>query len=353
MSDPLFFGRHIVELRATDNALVRSYVWWLDLSGTMDGAGGVGGLLWLTLHPASGAPVGTHFCAYDGNGNIVALLAASDGSVNARYEYSPFAEPIRLTGPAAGLNPFRFSTKRTCNTTDLVLYEYRAYSSTVGRWLSRDPIEEEGGLNIYAFVDNSPIDWVDILGERSNVAVDFSIPSTIPGLNGYVRGDLWKDDCCINGSLFIAAELAPPGFHTIERLANRFNIHFELGARGGGRVEVNYCAGQGCLSAKVCARLEAFARAEYRGFGGRPRRGGFTRIRFGAAAEGAAELCLDLCSGAVTFGSDVSFYGYLNFGTRHFNRSYTFGWNWSLPVSQVGTWPHAAVLRRTGWCCNN
>jgi hypothetical protein len=62
---------------------------------------------------------------------------------------------------------------------------------------------------------------------------------------------------------------------------------------------------------------------------------------------------LDLCSGAVTFGSDVSFYGYLNFGTRHFNRSYTFGWNWSLPVSQVGTWPQGAVLRRTGWCCNN
>jgi len=46
---------------------------------------------------------------------------------------------------AAGLNPFRFSTKRTDNTTDLVLYEYRAYSPTLGRWLNRDPIGETGG----------------------------------------------------------------------------------------------------------------------------------------------------------------------------------------------------------------
>jgi hypothetical protein len=134
ISDPLLFGRHIAELNASDNALVRTYVWGLDLSGTEQGAGGVGGLLWLTQH--AGPNTGTHFAAYDGNGNIVALSAASDGSETARYEYGPFGEPIRLTGPLPPLNPFRFSTKRTDPTTDLVLYEYRAYSPTLGRWLS-------------------------------------------------------------------------------------------------------------------------------------------------------------------------------------------------------------------------
>ncbi len=142
VSDPVLFGRHVVELNATDNTLVRSYVWGLDLSGTMDGAGGVGGLLWVTLHTASGSAAGTHFTAYDGNGNVVALVSATTGTETARYEYGPFGEAIRATGPAASLNPFRFSTKRTCNTTDLVLYEYRAYSPVLGRWLSRDPIEE-------------------------------------------------------------------------------------------------------------------------------------------------------------------------------------------------------------------
>jgi len=150
VSDPTLFGRHVIELNAT-NVVVRTYVWGLDLSATMDGAGGVGGLLWVTLHTGSGAGVGTHFCAYDGNGNIVALSAASDGSETARYEYGPFAEPIRVTGPAAALNPFRFSTKRTDNTTDLVVYEYLAYSPSFGRWLSRDPLGQVGEVNICAF----------------------------------------------------------------------------------------------------------------------------------------------------------------------------------------------------------
>jgi RHS repeat-associated protein len=129
--------RHMRELPATNNALVRSYVWGLDLSGTLEVAGGVGGLLWISNFQS---PIGTHFVGYDGNGNVVALVSAATGTETARYEYGPFGEPIRLTGPAANLNPFRFSTKRTCNTTDLVLYEYRAYSPTRGGWLSRDPI---------------------------------------------------------------------------------------------------------------------------------------------------------------------------------------------------------------------
>ena len=161
ISDPMLFGRHIVELNGTNNSLVRTYVWGLDLSGTMDGAGGVGGLLWVTLHTATGPAAGPHFAAYDGNGNVAALVSATAGTETARYEYGPFAEPIRLTGPAANQNPFRFSTKRTCNTTDLILYEYRAYSPRLGRWMSRDPIDESGGLNLYIFVGNMPVFRLD------------------------------------------------------------------------------------------------------------------------------------------------------------------------------------------------
>jgi len=217
VSDPLLFGRHVIELNASNNALVRSYVWGLDLSGTMDGAGGVGGLLWVTLHTVSGPAAGTHFVAYDGNGNIVVLSAASDGSETARYEYGPFGEPIRVTGPArATLNPFRFSTKRTCNTTDLVVYEYRAYSPALGRWLSRDPIgelgfmllgggtlpitgmefddesngapiSERGDENLYVFVGNDPISFLDILG-----LVDFRFEPVVGELSGMiVRAGHW------------------------------------------------------------------------------------------------------------------------------------------------------------------
>ncbi len=48
--------------------------------------------------------------------------------------------------------------------TDLVYYGYRYYSPALGRWLSRDPIEEQGGLNLYAFVNNDPVNKWDVLG---------------------------------------------------------------------------------------------------------------------------------------------------------------------------------------------
>jgi len=164
VSDPMLFGRHIVELNATNNALVRSYVWGLDLSGSLSGAGGVGGLLWVTLHTVSGPAAGTHFAAYDGNGNVVGLVSATTGTETARYEYGPFGEPIRITGPAVTLNPFRFSTKRTDNTTDFVLYEYRIYIPSLGRWPNRDPIGERGGADLYGFVANDPVGTFDLYG---------------------------------------------------------------------------------------------------------------------------------------------------------------------------------------------
>jgi RHS repeat-associated protein len=164
VSDPMLFGRHIVELNATNNTLVRSYAWSLDLSGTKDGAGGVGGLAWVTLHTASGSASGTHFVCYDGNGNIVALVSATTGDVTARYEYGPFGEPIRISGPAATLNPFRFSTMRGDDVMDLLFYARRAYTAAQGRFLSRDPIAEEWGANLYAFCGNDPVESVEILG---------------------------------------------------------------------------------------------------------------------------------------------------------------------------------------------
>jgi RHS repeat-associated protein len=214
VSDPMLFGRHIVELNATNNSLVRSYAWGLDLSGTMDSAGGVSGLLWVTLHTVSGPAAGTHFASYDGNGNVVALVSATTGTETACYEFGPFGEPIRVTGPAATLNPFRFSTKRTCNTSDLVLYEYRAYSPCLGRWLSRDPIGEAGSGNLYGFVDNRPSNSSDLLG----------LSNSTGGANAAEKAWCWANPicCCVarNSGAEVKAEMAKryPGWqdNTVE-----------------------------------------------------------------------------------------------------------------------------------------
>jgi RHS repeat-associated protein len=71
---------------------------------------------------------------------------------------------IRSTGPQAKANPFRFSTKYTDEESDLVYYGYRYYSPSLGRWINRDPIEEEGGQNLYAFVGNGTPNTTDSLG---------------------------------------------------------------------------------------------------------------------------------------------------------------------------------------------
>lgn len=80
---------------------------------------------------------------------------------------------MRATGPLARVNLFRWSTQYTDDETDLVHYLFRSYNSSTGCWLSRDPIEEEVGLNVYAFVSDNPINKIDKFGLAS---------STTPGV---------------------------------------------------------------------------------------------------------------------------------------------------------------------------
>lgn len=153
-------GWHCVaELNATNNALVRSYLWGLDLSGTLAGAGGIGGILAI-----NSVANGVHFYAYDGNGNVTTLIKGSDGAFSANYEYDPFGQTIRATGAIAQENPYRFSTKRNDDATALVHYEFRVYRPSTGTWLSRDPSGEESGANLFGYCVNATPGTIDVLG---------------------------------------------------------------------------------------------------------------------------------------------------------------------------------------------
>jgi len=163
-------------------AVVRKYTWGLDLSGSIHGAGGIGGLL--AVEETQGTYQGTYWFFYDGNGNVGQLvktvkdvqgnITGVESTLAAHYEYDPYGNVINSNGPYKDANPIRFSTKWFDAETHLGYWGYRSYSPPLGRWLSRDPIEEkEGGLNLYAFVKNSPIDRWDFLGlwnERDHYA---------------------------------------------------------------------------------------------------------------------------------------------------------------------------------------
>ena len=147
--------------------LIRSYTWGLDIARSLTDAGGVGALL--QIHDYSLNK--DYFPSYDGNGNIAALFDASSagGTCVAKYEYSPYGEFLRCEGDYAKENPFRFSTKFTDDETGLVYYGHRYYSPSLGRFINRDPIEEQGGLNLYGFCGNNSVNRWDYLG---NVTVN-------------------------------------------------------------------------------------------------------------------------------------------------------------------------------------
>jgi RHS repeat-associated protein len=135
----IYDGWNLMAIVDSTLAVFRAYVWGLDLSGSLQGAGGVGGLL-----VATGSGINPQFYCYDGNGNVLVLLRATDGKETARYEYGPFGETLLATGIRSGDNPFRFSTKFCDTETGQLYYGYRFYNGSVGRWLSRDPLYEEG-----------------------------------------------------------------------------------------------------------------------------------------------------------------------------------------------------------------
>jgi len=95
---------------------------------------------------------------------VVCTINCADGTISAHYEYDPFGRLVCKEGSYAEDNEYRFSTKRYCQQWSLYDYGYRHYSPDLGRWMSRDPIGEDGGQNVYIYCVNKPITKSDIYG---------------------------------------------------------------------------------------------------------------------------------------------------------------------------------------------
>jgi len=151
----------------------------------------------------------TVFYCHDANKNVTDLVDTSGDSV-AHYEYSPFGVITEQTGTFAGNNPFRFSNEYFDDDIQKVVFLYRFYDPWLGKFLSRDPIGKAGGLNLYGFVQNEPINSIDLLGLQGYaVPIDPSMYYTALGFQTIV--DLFsslipKKSCSYTGESYVGGK---------------------------------------------------------------------------------------------------------------------------------------------------
>jgi RHS repeat-associated protein len=207
LSDTLFLydGWNIVSEWPAGSAPsdAKYYAWGLDVSQTMQGAGGAGGLIasfsslvgdldkdgdidGSDLAQLAGDPglldmgvfaskfgfagsssisslYGSYYF-YDSNGNVGQFINGTDSEILSHYEYDSYGNSIAAYSVMADINPYQFSTKYYDAEFGLYYYGYRYYSPELGRWVKRDPIEERGGINLYGFVGNDGVNGIDLFG---------------------------------------------------------------------------------------------------------------------------------------------------------------------------------------------
>ena len=105
----------------------------------------------------------TLYYATDANMNVTALLN-STGSCLARWTYDSYDQPTRTYGSSDYSNEILFAGYRYDSETGLYHVRHRAYHPGLGRWLNQDPIGELGGINLYAYVLNDPLNLIDPYG---------------------------------------------------------------------------------------------------------------------------------------------------------------------------------------------
>ncbi|WP_157210793.1 RHS repeat-associated core domain-containing protein [Verrucomicrobium spinosum] len=157
----------------------RWFIWGRDVSGTWDGAGGIGGLV--AIEEEGGRRL---LVVDDGLGNITALINQVNGETVAKFDYTPYGE-LKVSSGDVNACPFRYQSKYYDAETGLSYFGFRYYSAKLGRWISRDPLGEAGGFNLYGYCGNDPVNRWDYLG------MDSGIWDKVVATDDFMDGLLW------------------------------------------------------------------------------------------------------------------------------------------------------------------
>lgn len=190
----LYDGGDVVRDLGPDGSAV-DYLNDLGIDGKLRQSGPSGGALYF-LQDHLNSTVGLT----DGAGNLVE-----------RTSYGPFGETA-----GSSLTRYGFTGRERDAATGLMYYRARWYDPRQGRFISEDPIGLEGGTNLYAYVDNNPISFVDPVGLRTCKDILKDIWDTLNVLKGRAD-DLIKDPLGLQWSHWSKSNPHPrPGYGSVE-----------------------------------------------------------------------------------------------------------------------------------------
>ena len=94
----------------------------------------------------------------------VTQIVTSAGDIASQFTFDPYGNRTAVSGTV--IPDIGYAGYFSHSVSSLDFTEHRAYDPSRGRWLNRDPIGEEGGLNLYAYVRGNPLSYIDPTGEN-------------------------------------------------------------------------------------------------------------------------------------------------------------------------------------------
>ena len=132
----------------------------------------------------------------DERGSIIAISDAA-GNPIAINRYDEYGKP-----QAGNIGRFQYTGQMWLPEIELYHYKARAYAPHLGRFLQTDPSGTDGGINLYAYVGNDPVNLVDPLGLTSNISGETAEDEDENYdvlVTGSRCGGTWVGDFCVTG----------------------------------------------------------------------------------------------------------------------------------------------------------
>jgi RHS repeat-associated protein len=165
----------------------------------------------------------TYYLLHDIIGSLRGVIDAS-GTMVKRMDYDSFGNIINDTNPSFTI-PFGFAGGLQDQDIGLVRFGARDYDPALGRWTAKDPIDFTGGdVNLYGYVQNDPVNWVDPEGLEGIGTVNVSPNGVLRSDNGNIIGELGLEDPWIDPTILM------PGVGAAGKCALKVEVKFFTGS---------------------------------------------------------------------------------------------------------------------------